>query len=193
MCSTGKLGLVAYPGKPPTVIDEGFGQFVATVNPLVRGLLFRPAIVSRCSALSEFVSTGASRVRGFVSVTVGVPDHRSLPCLMNGTDSERAQCESRRKTRKIGFWCSSAVCILSQSRLRSFGPQCIVYFRTSIKVFHQAQSRLSAVALGTMVGILGADTLDTRCSCCIVLLRSAQGGSWWVRRWGAHGNGHRGV
>lgn len=35
LCTSGKLGVVAYPGKPPTVIDEGFGHFVATVNPLV--------------------------------------------------------------------------------------------------------------------------------------------------------------
>lgn len=35
MCASGRLGVVAYPGKPPTVIDEGFGQFIATVNPLV--------------------------------------------------------------------------------------------------------------------------------------------------------------
>ncbi|CAM9861499.1 unnamed protein product [Ascophyllum nodosum] len=35
LCASGRLGVVAYPGKPPTVIDEGFGQFVATVNPLV--------------------------------------------------------------------------------------------------------------------------------------------------------------
>lgn len=36
LCASGRLGVVAYPGKPPTVIDEGFGEFVATVNPLVR-------------------------------------------------------------------------------------------------------------------------------------------------------------
>lgn len=36
LCASGKLGVVAYSGKPPTVIDEGFGHFIATVNPLVR-------------------------------------------------------------------------------------------------------------------------------------------------------------
>ncbi len=37
LCASGRLGLVAYPGKPPTVIDEVFGHFIATVNPLVSG------------------------------------------------------------------------------------------------------------------------------------------------------------
>eukprot|EP00903_Cladosiphon_okamuranus_P010382 g9821.t1 len=35
LCASGRLGVVAYPGKPPTVIDEVFGHFIATVNPLV--------------------------------------------------------------------------------------------------------------------------------------------------------------
>lgn len=35
LCASGRLGIVAYPGKPPTVIDEVFGHFIATVNPLV--------------------------------------------------------------------------------------------------------------------------------------------------------------
>lgn len=39
LCASGRLGVVAYPGKPPTVIDEVFGHFIATVNPLVSSVV----------------------------------------------------------------------------------------------------------------------------------------------------------
>ncbi|CAM9494186.1 unnamed protein product, partial [Ectocarpus sp. 13 AM-2016] len=35
LCASGRLGVVAYPNKPPMTIDEVFGHFIATVNPLV--------------------------------------------------------------------------------------------------------------------------------------------------------------
>lgn len=41
LCASGRLGVVAYPNKPPMTIDEVFGHFIATVNPLVRPCFVR--------------------------------------------------------------------------------------------------------------------------------------------------------
>lgn len=58
LCASGRLGVVAYPGKPPTVIDEGFGHFIATVNPLVSITSPKEKL---CECRSVVLVTGSAR------------------------------------------------------------------------------------------------------------------------------------
>lgn len=84
LCSTGKLGVVAYPGKPPTVIDEGFGQFVATVNPLVSSTL---ALWLMYSSGWRVLCAKWVRLSAFIKV-VTAPTHNSvaITCALVSSD-----------------------------------------------------------------------------------------------------------
>ena len=78
LCTSGKLGVVAYPGKPPTVIDEGFGHFVATVNPLVSRV---GGVVSLSLSLSLSFSLSLSLALVFTSLQAFNPVRTSVPFL----------------------------------------------------------------------------------------------------------------